>query len=227
MFPRRATIRLRGGHGGGGGPRFWSTTFRWPAFPAAAAFCVWCLDILGGHFRLGFKQQILPQPERPTDGPPLRFATADGRFCVGFLDGMVLPRTGAKGSKSVRREAAFRTILVASAGEAGKAFKLAFENNAFSLAFFACRGPPSSCFSARTPPLGRPPMSHRSRTPPEHAGRHGDVARAKQPVLEGLDPVPVRHFHHFPRSFSPTRLCPALSLYVPCSQDPGRSMQSA
>ena len=152
MFPRRATIRLRGGHGGGGGPRFWSTTFRWPAFPAAAAFCVRCLDILGGHFRLGFKQQILPQPVRPTDGPPLRFVTTGGRFCDGFPDGMVLPRTGAKGSKSVRREAAFRTILVASAGEAGKAFKLAFENNAFSLAFFACRGPPSSCFSARTPP---------------------------------------------------------------------------
>jgi hypothetical protein len=139
---------------GGGGPHFlvddvWMA--RRPRRPRP--FCVWCLDVFGDHFRLGSNQQIHPQPERPTAGPPLRFATADGRFCVGFLDGMVLPRTGAKESKSVRREAAFQTIRMALAGEAGKAFKLAFENNAFSLVFFTCRGPPSSCFSARTPPF--------------------------------------------------------------------------
>ena len=193
-----------------------------PAFPLAAAFCVWCLDVFGGHFRLGSNQQIHPQPERPTAGPPLRFATADGRFCVGFLDGMVLPRTGAKESKSVRREAAFQTIRMASAGEAGKAFKLAFENNAFSLAFFTCRSPPPSCFSARNPPFWStthvPQVSDATgarRTPRRRRTR-------EQPVLEGLGSVQVRHFHHFPRSISPTRLSPALNLYVPCSQDPGQ-----
>jgi hypothetical protein len=42
---------------------------------------------------------------------------------------------------------AFQTILLALAGEAGKASIFAFENGAFSLAFFACFGPMPSRFS--------------------------------------------------------------------------------
>ena len=42
---------------------------------------------------------------------------------------------------------AFRTVVLALAGEGGKAPFFAFESDAFSLAFFACFGPIPSCFS--------------------------------------------------------------------------------
>jgi hypothetical protein len=102
---------------------------------------------------------------------------------------MVLPRGGAKRCKSERQRVAFRTILLALAGEAGKASILAFENCAFSFAFFACFGPFPSCFSAPSSP-SRFPARVVQVLNANGAQRTRSGRRARENlVLEGVGPL--------------------------------------
>ena len=219
MCPRRATIRRRGG----GGTAFlvddvWMA--RRPRRPLPFAFGVWTsLDITSDtiptsrSIRNRGGRQV--GRRRISRRPAVVFATD-------FPMGWCSRGPARKGAKVCAGKQPFERSGWRRRARPARPSNLRLKITRFSLSFLHAAAPLPRVFRHGPPPFGRPPMSHRSWTPPEHAGRHGDVARAKQSVLEGLDPVPVRHFHHFPRSISPTRLCPALSLYVPCSQDLGR-----